>query len=354
CCEQFNIIMESLWDSYNQTVTTSSADEMSKTLFHWLERNCCLIQLRKDVLNSLRFLSTSTNILTDPKSLPDEAVLAVTKKEKPFQSVMDDSAGYSRGSSPFNSSVLTENTDDFIVGDRVWVNGTKPGYLQFIGETKFAKGVWAGVVLDDFSGKNDGSIHGVRYFQCEPYRGIFARLYRLTRFRLGRDGKYHADDCLLKTRRSTTPDGRVRTTTTQYTTSPAFHYALPTRPSKATTRVITTTVDDNNNWNNGHFKIGELVVVDTKDRGFQPGRVRYFGTTSFATGVWVGVELKEPYGKNDGTVAGKRYFTCPNRYGLFAPIDKVIKGEPRDTYTKIHTINTTSERTPWKQTRFAY
>ncbi|CAG2183796.1 unnamed protein product, partial [Oppiella nova] len=42
------------------------------------------------------------------------------------------------------------------------------------------------------------------------------------------------------------------------------------------------------------------------------------------------------------------------RYGLFAPIDKVIKGEPRDTYTKIHTINTTSERTPWKQTRFAY
>ncbi|CAG2182628.1 unnamed protein product, partial [Oppiella nova] len=29
----FNIIMESLWDSYNQTVTTSSADEMSKTLF---------------------------------------------------------------------------------------------------------------------------------------------------------------------------------------------------------------------------------------------------------------------------------------------------------------------------------
>ncbi|CAG2121173.1 unnamed protein product, partial [Medioppia subpectinata] len=60
----FNIIMKSLWESYNQTVTTSNMDEMSKTIHRWIEHNCCLIQLRKDVLNSLRFLSTSTNILT--------------------------------------------------------------------------------------------------------------------------------------------------------------------------------------------------------------------------------------------------------------------------------------------------
>lgn len=29
-------------------------------------------------------------------------------------------------------------------------------------------------------GKNDGSVSGTRYFQCEPKKGIFARLTNLT------------------------------------------------------------------------------------------------------------------------------------------------------------------------------
>ncbi|XP_054166814.1 MLX-interacting protein-like [Oppia nitens] len=82
----FSIIMGSLWDSYNQTVTTSSDEEITKSLSRWLEHSCCLSQLRKDVCNSLRYLSTSTNILTDPNLLPDEAYQAVTKKEKQLSS----------------------------------------------------------------------------------------------------------------------------------------------------------------------------------------------------------------------------------------------------------------------------
>lgn len=30
-------------------------------------------------------------------------------------------------------------------------------------------------------GKNDGAVSGKRYFQCEPKKGIFSRLTRLTR-----------------------------------------------------------------------------------------------------------------------------------------------------------------------------
>lgn len=47
------------------------------------------------------------------------------------------------------SLVLTEDTDSFIIGDRVWVGGTKPGVISYIGETQFAPGEWAGVTLDE-------------------------------------------------------------------------------------------------------------------------------------------------------------------------------------------------------------
>lgn len=71
--------------------------------------------------------------------------------------------------------------ENFQTGERVWVNGNKPGYIQFLGETQFAPGQWAGIVLDEPIGKNDGSVAGVRYFQCEALRGIFTRPSKLSR-----------------------------------------------------------------------------------------------------------------------------------------------------------------------------
>lgn len=47
------------------------------------------------------------------------------------------------------------------------------------------------------------------------------------------------------------------------------------------------------------------------------GTVRFCGSTSFAGGKWVGIELDEPTGKNDGTVMGVRYFTCKLPHGVF-------------------------------------
>jgi len=38
---------------------------------------------------------------------------------------------------PSAAHILTEDTDSFIIGQRVYVDGVKPGRIQFIGETKF-------------------------------------------------------------------------------------------------------------------------------------------------------------------------------------------------------------------------
>lgn len=52
------------------------------------------------------------------------------------------------------------------VGDRVIVSsgfGSRKGTLRYLGETQFASGNWCGVELDEASGKNDGSVDGVRF-----------------------------------------------------------------------------------------------------------------------------------------------------------------------------------------------
>ncbi|XP_031435920.1 dynactin subunit 1 isoform X7 [Clupea harengus] len=82
-------------------------------------------------------------------------------------------------------------------------------------------------------------------------------------------------------------------------------------------------------------KVGSLVEVIGKGHR---GTVAYIGNTLFASGKWVGVILDEPKGKNDGTVQGKRYFTCQENHGIFvrqSQIQLVDDGE-----------NTTSPETP--------
>ncbi|RDX50532.1 dynactin [Lentinus brumalis] len=47
------------------------------------------------------------------------------------------------------------------------------------------------------------------------------------------------------------------------------------------------------------------------------GVVRFCGATSFASGKWVGIELSQANGKNDGSVQGVKYFSCKPSCGVF-------------------------------------
>jgi CAP-Gly domain-containing linker protein 3/4 len=53
------------------------------------------------------------------------------------------------------------------------------------------------------------------------------------------------------------------------------------------------------------------------------GTIRYIGPTDFGEGTWLGVELRTPKGKNDGSVQGRRYFTCKQDHGLLVRPSKV-------------------------------
>ncbi|CAI5683073.1 unnamed protein product [Oreochromis niloticus] len=70
------------------------------------------------------------------------------------------------------------------------------------------------------------------------------------------------------------------------------------------------------------LKEGEFVSVGAN----KSGTVRYLGPTDFAEGIWVGVELEVPAGKNDGSVAGKHYFHCNPGYGVLVRPDRVTRG----------------------------
>ncbi|XP_043913756.1 centrosome-associated protein 350-like [Protopterus annectens] len=70
--------------------------------------------------------------------------------------------------------------DSFNIGDRVIAKHSHTGTLMFKGPTKFASGCWAGVALDRPEGDNNGTYHGVKYFECRHLCGIFVLPEELT------------------------------------------------------------------------------------------------------------------------------------------------------------------------------
>ncbi|XP_045471854.1 MLX-interacting protein isoform X2 [Harmonia axyridis] len=69
----FSLIFRPLLVSFNNVVSTSSMEDLYRSTILWVEQHCTLGDLRPVVLNSLRYLCTKTEILSEPERLPDEA-----------------------------------------------------------------------------------------------------------------------------------------------------------------------------------------------------------------------------------------------------------------------------------------
>lgn len=77
-----------------------------------------------------------------------------------------------------------------------------------------------------------------------------------------------------------------------------------------------------------HIKFGARCRL-LPDSDHRRGSVRHIGDIPEIPGVgaWIGIELDEPTGKNDGSVKGKRYFECKTNYGVFVRPERVEIGD---------------------------
>ncbi|XP_073412451.1 CAP-Gly domain-containing linker protein 4 isoform X1 [Dendrobates tinctorius] len=263
------------------------------------------------------------------------------------------------------------------LGDRVLIAGQKVGTLRYCGPTQFAMGQWAGIEMADADGKNDGSVSGVQYFKCLPKHGIFAPLSKVRRaiepmktfirsssnktmgpikstkidlshvtskintgrppFKKKTTFIQSNDDSLNSaSSKKASCNGSSSFCSSSFSSSSSFVASKPPLPSHPWLPQTAVVRPRSSAYRTGHqtpvlpsaesptseqmeFQPGDRVLVV----GQRLGMVRFYGKTNFAPGNWCGIELDKPHGKNDGSISGVQYFTCPPKHGVFAPPSRV-------------------------------
>ena len=224
-------------------------------------------------------------------------------------------------------SSSTMKTLGLEIDNQVVVSG-KVGILRYCGSTDFASGQWAGIELHDPVGKNDGAIAGRRYFKCQPKHGIFAPLARVVAY--DKKDLSKGNDGFKRVYSDEGPAPSTPLDVSFFNSRESQIYDVHGKPKMRTFSLNSSAHDHLHLVGDGYslalsksseIKVNDKVLLN----GQKIGIAKYIGPTTFATGTWVGIELVEPKGKNDGTVAGFRYFICNPKHGIFAPIVKVQK-----------------------------
>lgn len=229
----------------------------------------------------------------------------------------------SRASAGLNSSATsTANNSrcegELRLGERVLVVGQRLGTIRFFGTTNFAPGYWYGIELEKPHGKNDGSVGGVQYFSCSPRYGIFAPPSRVQRVT---DSLDTLSEISSNKQNHSYPGFRRSFSTTSASSQKEINRRNAFAKSKAALRRSWSSTPPAGGIE-GSVKLheGSQVLLTSSN---EMGTVRYVGPTDFASGIWLGLELRSAKGKNDGSVGDKRYFTCKPNHGVLVRPSRV-------------------------------
>uniref|UniRef100_A0AC34FF27 CAP-Gly domain-containing protein n=1 Tax=Panagrolaimus sp. ES5 TaxID=591445 RepID=A0AC34FF27_9BILA len=78
-----------------------------------------------------------------------------------------------------------------------------------------------------------------------------------------------------------------------------------------------------------------VLVANSNNEIATSGILRFVGELEGQDGLFCGVELPEPFGKNDGSYKGVYFFRCPQNHGLFLPIHRVRLAEKRQSHSRM-------------------
>ncbi|CAF0875670.1 unnamed protein product [Rotaria sordida] len=75
------------------------------------------------------------------------------------------------------------------------------------------------------------------------------------------------------------------------------------------------------------INVNDRCEVAVPTQPTKRGTIMFKGEVHFKPGIWIGIRYDEPLGKNNGSVEGKKYFECPDKYGAFVRPSSVTIGD---------------------------
>merc|ERR1712228_133990 len=224
------------------------------------------------------------------------------------------------------------------------------GKVKFIGQIPGKKGIFYGIELDEANGKNNGKVKKVQYFKCAKNKGLFVKKEAILktnhknnkmapRVTIGDTVKCNKQKCNGIIRYIGTPYS-IKTIGVFYgielekakgsnngTAKSRWYFACKDKHGcflDANGFTITKKLRKSNMMQHIEIKyaVGDKVMIKPDKKG----QIKWIGQEkAFGSGTFYGIRLTENRGDNDGEWKEKRYFQCPEGFGIYVPLRLIVK-----------------------------
>ena len=239
---------------------------------------------------------------------------AKTKPKQPIKSaapIVVENPMYD-GDDGFANPIYDGATLPYAKKDTVEVAGKGKGKIRFLGPDHRTGEMKVGVRLFNPNGKNNGTVAGHKYFKCEDNYGVLVKPEKVTLVKSAFENPIHDG-------MDASPFGYLEVE------APATG-PKPTKKKNAKAPSGDATLKSAGKNSVGDDDSGATLPYAKKDTvevaGKGKGKIRFLGPDHRTGEMKVGVRLFNPNGKNNGTVAGHKYFKCEDNYGVLVKPDK--------------------------------